>query len=164
MLYLKRFKLWIVIALATIAVVGSYFSFKAYERDWYRQKIPPEILTGDAVLIDGESGFREGCGVAIFKLADETKSKIAAHGMIALDSESSHGQSAWTQTPYIITGDGLTLEDRWMAGTGCARMDVELSKTLSDALVKPGAFVKKLHESAVIVIPTAGIVALVYVG
>lgn len=162
---LKKYIAWFVLALAGIAVTSAYFCYKKWECDWYRQKIPTEVKTGDVVLIDGESHFREGCGVAIFKLAEETQSKIATLGLAALEPPvSSSGVHLWSETPYSITGDGLSLEDRWMEGTGCARMDSMLSKSLSDSLSKPGSFVRKLYEAAVIVIPSEGLVAFVYSG
>lgn len=161
---LKKLNAWLATVAVIAAVTAPYAILKAWEREWYRQKIPQEVSTGEVVLIHGESHFREGCGVAIFQLADETKSKIATRGIAALDTVSNEANKAWTPTPYEITGDGLTLEDQWMNGAACARMDDELSKALSDALNKPGSFVKKLYESAVIVIPSAGIVAFVHYG
>lgn len=134
--------------------------------------MPPEVGIGDVVLIDGKSGFREGCGVAIFELTPAASARLQASGIRALKAgglTSSHRLikdkgSIWHETPYVETGDGLTLEDRWVVGLSCARMSRELSSTIARAMAQPGSFYTKLYEAAVLVIPADGIAVFVYYG
>jgi hypothetical protein len=160
------------LAMCLLLSCAVYFGFKRWESNWYRGLIPAEVEVGDALLIDGESGFREGCGVAIFRLTPQMRERIKALGLVALDGpldQRSHVHSprasrAWAETPYVETGDGMTLEDTWQVGLSCADKKPELVRRITTALRQPGSFVKKLHEAAVVVVPASGIVALVYFG
>jgi hypothetical protein len=151
---------------------AAYLSFQHWESNWYRGLIPSEVDVSDALLIDGESGFREGCGVAIFKLTPQMRERLKVQGLAAfegpLDPQANvHHPSdmhPWAKTPYVETGDGMTLEDTWQAGLSCADKKPDLLRSIKIALRQPGSFVKKLHEAAVIVVPVSGIAALVYFG
>lgn len=79
--------------------------------------MPSEVGIADVVLIDGQSGFREGCGVAIFELTAAANARIQASGIRGLNVDGATSPNPiWHETPYIETGDGLTLEDRWTVG------------------------------------------------
>ena len=45
-----------------------YLVFKLYERSHFIDVLPAAIEPAGVVLISGQSGFREGCGVAVFRL------------------------------------------------------------------------------------------------
>ena len=159
-------------AICLAIIVVLYAMYVSWRNDWYRQKMPPEVGIGDVVLIDGKSGFREGCGVAIFELTPAASAQLQAAGIRALNAgdarspyrPSKDKNSIWHETPYVETGDGLTLEDRWAVGLSCAKLSHELSATITRAMAQPGSFYTKLYEAAVLVIPAAGIAALVFYG
>ena len=133
---------------------------------WYIGKIPANIEIVDTILISGESGFREGCGLAIFKLSEDTIKKIKTKGLSALKdarqarkySDHFRVYSEWGETSYQWTDDGMTLKDRWLLGSMCANIDMVLSKDINAALKSPGSFYATIHEAGTIVIPNLGIV------
>jgi hypothetical protein len=68
----------------------------------------------------------------------------------------------WNETPYIKTGDGMTLEDRWTGGFSCADDLVDLKINFYEILRSKGAYYSKSITSALIVVPEYEIVAFVY--
>lgn len=153
---MKR-KILIAVTILVLFLAVTYAVYVHCRDDYYRKLLQVELEVGDAVLIDGEWGFLEGCGVAVFELSPQTRSQLRTKGTTAL-------RGVWLETPYVETGDGMTLEDRWLVGLTCAKMSHKLSITINQALTQPGSFISKRPEAAIIVIPTAGIVALVYFG
>jgi hypothetical protein len=158
------------VAVCLLLSCAAYLGFKKWESIWYRGLIPSEVEVGDALLIDGDSGFREGCGVAIFRLAPQMRERIKVQGLAALNGRIDEGARVrrdtrtWAETPYVETGDGMTLEDTWQGGLSCAEKNPDLVRKITVALRQPGAFVMKLHEAAVVVVPASGFAALVYFG
>jgi hypothetical protein len=158
------------VAIFFLLSVGICIAYKKLESNWYRSFMPTEIELGDTLLIDGKSGFREGCGVAIFELTSHMRKRINVHGLASLDgmlhqkaqTRSKLDLSLWTETPYVETGDGTTLEDTWAVGLSCADTDNEMVREITRALRQPGSFVKKLDEAAIVVMPASGMAALVY--
>lgn len=159
---LARKHYWLIAAV--LAMLICFIVFNKWEEDWYRKQIPGEIETADVVVVEGESGLRRGCGVAVFKLTARAQARLSADGLAALAESSPFTGHPWTETPYVETGDGMTLEDRWLGGLACAHLDASLSEKIHNALKGKGAFVRKLYEAGVIVIPSSGLVALVYFG
>jgi hypothetical protein len=154
---LKRWETAAVVAILATAIaapVALYQYYKHWEAGHYRALIPGDVAVGDAVFIGSQSGFREGCGTAVFALAPGAAPFDARHA----------AATGWTETPYVLTGDGLTLQDRWQVGLGCAGMGNELAGQIRDALNKPGSYVKRGAEDALIVMPHLNLVALVYDG
>lgn len=161
---------------ASLAVFGlaaaGYFAFSSWESRWYLGMIPEDIETGDVVTIGGQSGFREGCGAAVFNLSPRAIEKIKADGIATLTNarqarshtDSYHSYSNWKQTPHIVTGDGLTLADRWLNGLGCAELPMRQSRDIQQALDSSGSFYATTSEAGLIVIPELGIVIFSYEG
>ena len=171
---LNRYKLiGIGALLLCVAIpIAPFVAYVNWRNDAYRQKLPPELEAGDLIFIDGESGFNAGCGVAVFELGAGARARIRARGIRALDSAVPAAANDprdrrdlhWQQTPYVDTGDGLTLADRWQVGLSCADMPRELNLAIDRALRQPGSYFMRLRESAILVIPSAGMVAFVYYG
>lgn len=168
---MKVFRIIFVGLLALVAM--AYVGFRIWEVSWYRGIIPAAIEIDGTVLIDGQSGFREGCGVAIFKLTDPALARIRSSGLAAVaaaheprDHPEVHHSifGEWRETPYATTGDGLTLADRWLNGLSCASMDQNLSQGIDRALNTRGSFYSTSQESGLIVIPALGLVVLSYEG
>ena len=158
-------------AVFALAAAG-YLAFSSWESRWYLGMIPDDIEIGGVVRIGGQSGFREGCGAAVFNLSPRTIEKIRAGGVAALTNakqarnhaDSYHSYSDWRQTPHIVTGDGLTLVDRWLNGLGCAGLPMQLSREIQQALDSSGSFYATTSEAGLIVIPKLGIAIFSYEG
>jgi hypothetical protein len=159
--------LWMIPLVVVIIIV--YLIYRDWRDDWYRKMIPAEVELGRVVVIDGDAGLREGCGFAVFEISAKMKERILVSGLGALtrarpQTESVNQYGVWRASPYIEAGDGLSMEDRWIVGLNCGRMNPNLRTTIDTALHQHRAFYTKFYESAVIVIPSAGIVAYVYNG
>lgn len=162
------------IALLAFAAVAActYVAFRSWERSWYEGLLPLSLRIESIVALDTQDGFREGCGAVVFKLDPEVARTIRRTGLAALASARqaraepapyfSYGE--WSETPYRETGDGLTLEDRWLNGLSCANLEPGLGKTISGALRSEGSFFSRGEESGLIVLPTEGLVVLAFEG
>ncbi|MFK3740906.1 hypothetical protein [Massilia sp. TN1-12] len=167
------------VALCLVLTCAAYLGFKRWESNSYRGLIPPEVGVANALLIEGKSGFMEGCGVAIFRLTPQMRERIKVQGLAAFDGsldQKDHVRPSverrrwqdemrsWEETPYVETGDGTTMEDSWQVGFSCADQTSDLVRSITDALRQPGSFVRKLHEAAVVVVPALGVAAFVHNG
>ncbi|MEJ2427066.1 MAG: hypothetical protein P8101_22060 [Candidatus Thiodiazotropha sp.] len=156
-----------------VLIALAYVAFHIWETTWYEGLIPVAIGINGTELIDGQSDFREGCGVAIFKLGDHTAVWIRSSGLAALtkahEARSHPGNhyftfGDWKETPYVITGDDLTLADRWLNGIGCASIGQELRQNIDKAMSARGSFYSTSSESGLLVIPQLSLVVLSYDG
>lgn len=154
-------------------VVTAYAACRRWEADWYQGLIPAAIETDGIVVISDQGGFREGCGAVVFKLSAAALVKLDASGLGALASAHearSHPREDyfrfgdWQQTPYVESGDGLTLADRWLVGLNCADLDPALGKQIHEAINTKGSFYATSRESGLVVIPSRGLVLLAYEG
>lgn len=162
----------VVSSITLVFAIAGYLAFLRWECQWYMGLIPASIEISEAVTIGGESGFREGCGVAVFKLSSSAQKQIQTEGLAVLaaarqarsHSDSSKAYSQWKETPYINTGDGLTLVDRWQLGMGCARLSNELNQSIVKAMNTSGSFFATTHEAGLVVIPSLGLVVFSHYG
>lgn len=160
------------IALSLLIIFAIYALYSYWEAQWYKGLIPAEIEVSDAVFIDGQSGFREGCGAAVFSLSPKTTNQIVSTGLTALanarrarrHNDAYHAYSTWQKTPYVETGDGLTLADRWLTGIGCAGIKGDLGAKIYKALKEQGSFFATTEEAGLIVIPSIGLAVYSYNG
>lgn len=78
-------KLSRIVPVVLVAFVAmAYAGFRVWETSWYKGLIPAALEVDGTVLIDGQSGIREGCGVAIFKLTDPALARIRSSGLAAV--------------------------------------------------------------------------------
>jgi hypothetical protein len=163
------------IILFAVLVLGSYGAFQVWNTNYFKNLIPSEIGISHTVFIDGKSGGLEGCGVAIFRMDSATLNNIRANGSHALDGaklsrkkkflkNEYQGYTSWKETPYMETGDGMTLADRWLGGFVCASIDSDLSKSIHNALRSAKSYYATTHEAGLIVIPRLGLVVYSYFG
>lgn len=160
------------VAAVAVLVAAAYLALRAWERSWHEGQIPRALEIDEVVLIDGESGLREGCGAAVFRLSSRTLDKIRRLGAAAFE-ESRQARSSdkdyftyskWEETPYRMTGDGLTLTDRWLNGLGCAKLPPELGRRIHEALESKGSFFSTTQEGGLIIIPGENLAVLSYEG
>jgi hypothetical protein len=129
--------------------VALYLIYGHYQHENFRKRLSAEIHVGRVIEFGSEMGIPlGGCGAATFEIAPST--------------ENANDYASWQKTPYVETGDGLTLVDRWTVGLDCADLNQELAATIRRAFSLPGSHYKKLDKAGIIVIPSAGIVAFIY--
>ena len=161
------------ILIGMICVYWAYGVFQEWIADGFKDRIPSELKISETLLVDGDMGGLGWWGVAIFRLQSDTLDKLRATGLQALagarrskNKNSISGEyqeySPWRETPYIETGDGMTLEDRWLGGMVGANMKPELSKSIEKALRSGGSYYAKSNDSGLVVIPSLGLVAYIY--
>jgi hypothetical protein len=142
------------LAIYALPLGALYFAYSSNRNEYYRNMIPSEIKAGSVVEIDSMSGvFGGGCGAAVFEITPDARTETRIP---------SGSYPAWQETPYVETGDGLTLEDRWTAGLGCGAPNSETMRTIANALNQPGSYYQKLGLAGLVVVPSEGMVAYVY--
>jgi hypothetical protein len=155
----------------TLVAIG-YTSWRLFESRWYVGILPASLEVSETVIVSGNSDPREGCGVAIFRLNQDTLKEIQTKGLVALesarqarkDNSSYHSFSTWTETPHQLTGDGLTLKDRWLNGIVCANLRAELQDVIDRALGVRGSYYATDAEGGLIVIPGENLLVYSYEG
>jgi hypothetical protein len=157
------------ILLFTVVVA---LAWRFWELQSYVGVLPASIEVTDTLAISGQSGFREGCGVAVFRLSKDTAESIKKNPLSSLanarqarnDDSDYHAFSEWVETPHKITDDGLSLKDRWLNGINCAKLSHELASTIYRALEAPGSYYATSAEGGLIVIPEADLIVFSYEG
>lgn len=166
-------KLFRIVLVAVISIAfAAYAAYRSWEVAWYEGMIPASLEIERTVMIDGRTGFIEGCGIAVFQLSPTTVDRIRPAGLAGLEtarqardhSDELHTYSQWRETPYAETGDGMTLVDRWLVGRTCAKIDPSLDRSIDTALKSPGSYYATIHEAGLIVIPSLGLAVFSYFG
>jgi hypothetical protein len=167
----KQVALGIAVLAISIAL-GVYAKYRIREVTSFMGLIPASLEIQRTVIIDGKTGFIEGCGAAVFELSPATLRQIQLRGLAALKDahqardygDELHRYSQWKETPYIETGDGMSLVDRWLAGRSCAKFDLAVDRGIETALKSPGSYYATIHEAGLIVIPKLKLVVYSYFG
>lgn len=144
-----------------------YLGFKFAERQFSIAALPAGIEPASVVLISGESGFREGCGVAVFRLAPALRQRLAMQGLAALQGARQarghadapyYSYAAWQRTPVSEPDSQVAL------GLSCAGADEALTQRINRAQGSPGAFYSSKDEGLLLVIPQEGLIVFGYFG
>lgn len=144
-----------------------YLGFKVGERQFSIAALPAAIEPAGVLLISGESGLREGCGVAVFRMAPALRQRLAAQGLAALDGarqargysdEAYYRYAAWRPTP-VSESDSQVAQ-----GLSCADADQALTQRINRAQGSPGAFYSTKDEGLLLVIPAEGLIVFGYFG
>ncbi len=144
-----------------------YLGFKFAERQYAIAVLPAQIETDGVVLISGESGLREGCGVAVLRMSATLRQRLTSHGLGALEQarqarghadEAYYSYAAWQPTPVLDSASEVSL------GLGCADADEALMLRINRAQGSPGAFYSRKDEGLLLVIPAEGLIVLGYFG
>jgi hypothetical protein len=138
-----------------------------YQTGVYRDSIPDELELADLVFQDGQSGIREGCGTAIFRLSDQTLSYVRSEGLAFLQSARSERKGRYDRPPkqYQTWKATPTGKDEYIF-QGCSSQDGS-PKVLSDAIraaAKDGAYYTRGHEIDLVIVPSLGILVLSHNG
>lgn len=169
MSWLKALGRWLYrgLLLCCWALLCLYLTFKLFERAHFIDALPAAIEPAGVVLISGESGFREGCGVAVFRLSGDSRDALAANGLAALAgaqqargyTDAYYSYAAWqgTPVPEAYSSEG------WPP-LSCAAASDELERRILLAMQRPGGFYTHKHEALLLVLPEEGLIVFGYFG
>lgn len=135
-----------------------------WQASLYRQAIPPQFEPLKILHHDEVSGFREGCGFAIFRLSDKDLASLRSEGLTYLetarlgrDSDPYHQYAPWSATP-------APRDEHLFRGVSCINEPPELLNQAQRAAYKEGAFFTTGHEQDLVVVPALGILIYSYNG
>jgi hypothetical protein len=149
------------------ALLCLYLVFKLSERSHFIDVLPAAIEPAGVVLISGQSGFREGCGVAVFRLSGETLDELNNSGLAALDearqargyADDYYHYEAWQSTP-VLAGE---ISEGWPP-LACADADEDLERRILLAMQSPGSFYTRKGDALLLVLPAEGLIVFGYFG
>lgn len=149
------------------ALLCLYMMFKLYERSHFIDVLPAAVEPAGVVLVGGESGFREGCGVAVFRLSGATRNTLKSSGLAALGeanqargyADDYHRYEPWQSTPVLV-GE---ISEGWPP-LSCANADEELESRILLAMQSSGAFYTRKDEALLLVLPAEGLIVFGYFG
>lgn len=155
------------VLLSCWALLCLYLVFKLFERSHFIDVLPAAIEPAGVVLISGESGFREGCGVAVFRLSGATRSVLKNSGLAVLDearqargyADDYYHYEPWRSTP-VLAGE---VSEGWPP-LSCADADEDLERRILLAMQSPGAIYTRKHEALLLVLPAEGLIVFGYFG
>jgi hypothetical protein len=149
-----------------------FVAYKAFQYYWYAQVLPAKFEIAYPVAVGDESYFREGCGVAVYKLSANSLDAIKKQGLEFFngatqargysdpsDSEYNyHTYMPWKQTPLPAA---WTSEGSWFM---CSVISVELEKAIVAAAKQGGAYYTSKDEGQLLVLPSLGYVVFSFYG
>lgn len=147
-----------------------YLAYKLAERSHAIEALPAQLEVDGVVLVGGESGIREGCGVAVLRMAPELRSRLGREGLAALqDARQARGHAdndyyryeAWQPLPTPDEGRGLS---PIFLGLQCADADDELTRQISRASQEEGGYYSEKDEGALLLLPREGLIVYGYFG
>ena len=159
-----------VIAIAAVLLLLVTKGCTYFTVYWFEGLLPQSVEVEEALYIADSGGFREGCGVAIYKLEGKTLERIRAGGLAAVkDSRQAKRRqdrqySEWKETPYVEPEGAL--QTRWLSGLaeGCSDIPHDMSKAIYFAMKSSGSFYATARESGVIIFPGLGWIMFSYFG
>lgn len=130
----------------------------------YRQAIPPQFDLREVVHHADTSGFREGCGFAVFRLSEDTLARIRQQGPayfaaaeLGRDGKPYHQYQPWRATP-------ATEHDHLFRSQGCAGEPPLLLQQAQRAASQQGTFFTTGHEQDLVVVPALEVLIYSYSG
>ena len=163
-----------------VILLAPYLAYEVFQYYWYAAVLPSQFKITYPVSIGDEWGFREGCGVAVFKISDETIEDIQKNGLnffdgatqargltkpkeslsssVRLSDYSYHTFKTWQETP--VPPDWLN-EGSWFM---CSVIRDDVAREIVKAAKLPGSFYTTMHEGELVVIPSLGYIVLSFYG
>lgn len=127
----------------------------------------PTSLEIDKTVFAGDQigGFIEGCGVAVFKLSENTSENISVGGVEFLNKNSAISDSSpvkykkWQETPFVFERNEYPifrhLANEDAGGNTCVDVPTPLKEKILSAIEIPGGFYSRAKEhNELIVIPS----------
>ena len=165
-----------------VIVLSPFLAYEIFQYYWYAEVLPSQIKITYPISIGDESGFREGCGVAVFKVSKETIESIKKNGLEFFDGATqgrgypkpkeplsfadhrklsdyySHTYENWKETPVP---EGWVSEGSWFM---CSVIRKDVAREIVKAAKLPGSFYTTKREGKLVVIPSLGYVVFSYYG
>ncbi|MGO1068148.1 hypothetical protein [Lysobacter sp. CA199] len=159
-----------VAGLTACLMLSLYITFCLWEAWWMAGVIPEPLGISHPVFIDGISDWREGCGIAVFRMDRRTARAISNQGLSFFRNvrhsrkahDPCHTFEAWQPTPHVpdLTDDQSLLS----LGLTCADADPALAEELEEAVRAPGNFHANGPEKVLVVFPEKRLIVLSYYG
>lgn len=147
-----------------------YLAYKLAERSHAIDALPAQLEVDGVVLVGGESGFREGCGVAVLRMLPAMRVLLQREGLAALQNalqarghpeENYYRYGPWRPTPIEVDVEGHT---PIMLGLQCADADDELTRRISRTSQQEGGYYSEKDEGALLLLPREGLIVYGYFG
>lgn len=143
-----------------------YLLFKGFEREHFRQALPAQIEPAGLILVDGMSGFREGCGVAVWRLSEATADGLQ-QGLGYLQSarqargyaEPYYRYGPWQATPLSAAQS----MDGWLP-LGCADAPEALQEQIMRGAQGVQGYYSEKREGVLLVLPMERLIVFAYNG
>lgn len=149
-----------------VFAVSPFFAYKAFQFYWYAQVLPPEIEIAYPVAAGEESGFREGCSVAVYKLSSSSLRAIQKQGLRFFDrATQARGYAQPSDRNYHYYSykpwKDSPIPEGW-GGEGslfmCSVISSSLEREITAAAKQGGAYYTTKDEAQLLVIPSLGYV------
>ncbi len=154
---------------AALVLGGPWAAFEALQRQAYRDALPPVLGQGTLLWHQTQSGFREGCGVAIYRLDDAALQALRGPGAAdwlararqGRDGRPYHAYAPWRETPAPPEGAGAPA---LLRGWPCTPDAPPELAAVSVALARPGSHYTTGPEHDLVVVPALGLLVFSYFG
>ena len=149
-----------------VLIIISIMTWDYFQVSIYKNAIPEKIEIKSVIFHDEKSDFREGCGVAIFKISDASIYKIKKNGLsyfadatLGRDGDNYHRYATWQRTP-------LKGKENLLRGSFCIDEDdfPLIWKKILMALNSGDAFFTTGREQDIVVIPSLGVLVFSFNG
>lgn len=148
-----------------------YVAYKLAERSHAIAALPAQLEVDGVVLVGGESGIREGCGVAVLRMSPAMRVRLHREGLAALqEARQARGHpdrnyyryGPWQATPIepLQADSGSPI----MLGLQCADADDELTSRISRASQEEGGYYSEKDEGTLLLLPCEGLIVYGYFG
>jgi hypothetical protein len=152
--------------LGILLIFSPYIAYKLFQYHCYVSAIPSAIEVTWPVSMGEDSGFREGCGTAVFRLSGRTLVNIAQSRLHYFDGvtqarghqDSYHTYKPWQETPIPATWQD---HEGWLL---CPFMDDDLLRQIYQAAKEKGAYYTTKPEAELVVIPSLKIAVFSFFG
>lgn len=164
---------YIFLYLSFILLIFFYWRYEQYSQSFYQGLLPEGLEISGSAIPKDESALTGGCGIVIFKLSNNTLSKISHKKLSFLkeltkardynsDKYNLHySYSDWQETPLQETNENKNFG----LGLSCSRskLDENLYKRINLGARTTGSYYTGHQEGQIVVIPSLGIAVLSYV-
>ena len=144
-----------------------YLLFKGFEREHFRQALPARIEPAGVILIDGMIGFREGCGVAVWRLSEATAAGLQQGLGYLLSARQARGYAEpyyrygpWRATP-LAAAQGM--DGGWLS-LGCADAPAALQEQILRGAQDVHGYYSEKDEAVLLVLPAERLIVFAYNG
>ena len=160
----RAFLLWLWLMLLL------YLAFKFGERSHAIDALPAQLEVDGLVLVGGESGIREGCGVAVLRMSPALRLRLQREGLAALQDarqarahpgDDYYRYGPWHPLPARAEADPLAPV---FLGLQCADADDGLTERIGRASQAAGGYYSSKEEGALLLLPREGLIVFGYFG